>query len=238
MEKKAGFVSAVILAAGSGTRFGSEGGTKQNIPVLGIPAVVRATLAFEKCSVIDEIILVGKKDEIATLNGYVRDYALTKVTHVIEGGDVRSESSFKGVSRVDPRCGYVAIHDGARCLVTPGIVEKTVADGVKYGAAAAAERVVDTVKKADSDGFIETTVDREYVWLGKTPQVFAIDIYKKCAAAAMEDGAYVTDDCLMVERLGSKIKLTDCGKNNIKLTTRDDLERAEYIISHMQSEDG
>ena len=238
MNKTGRFTSAVILAAGSGSRFGTENGTKQNIPVLGVPAVARASLAFEKCLAIDEIILVGKKDELETLRGYVKDYGLSKVTHVVEGGSYRAESSFKGVSFVDPKCEFVAIHDGARCLVTPDIIERTVFDAVKYGAAAAAEKVTDTVKKADSEGFIEATVDREYVWLVKTPQVFSLDVYRKSAEAAALCGAEITDDCMMAERLGFKIKLTDCGKNNIKLTAREDLSLAEYIISHMQSEDG
>lgn len=234
--KERAFTSAVILAAGSGTRFGTENGTKQNIPLLGVPAVARAALAFEKCSSIDEIILVGKKDELETLRGYVKDFGISKVTHVVEGGTYRAESSFKGVSRVDPRCEFVAIHDGARCLVTSDIIERCVTDAVRFGAAAAAEKVTDTVKKADSDGFIEATVDREYVWLVKTPQVFSVDIYRKSAEAAVSLGAEITDDCMMAERLGFRIKLTDCGKNNIKLTTKDDLGLAEYILSERQSE--
>lgn len=228
------FTSAVILAAGVGSRFGNEDGTKQNVKVLGIPAVVRTAFAFESCPAVDEIILVGRGEELSVLRGYVEEYSISKVTRVIEGGSTRMESSAKGVSAVSERCGFVAIHDGARCLVTPEMIEDAVGAACEFGAAAAAQRVVDTVKIADGSGCIETTVDRERVWLVKTPQVFDINMYRECAESALADGVFVTDDCMMAERRGYKVKLCDCGQNNIKLTTREDLALAEFILTQRE----
>lgn len=225
------YTSAVILAAGVGERFGNEDGTKQNVPVAGIPAVVRTASAFERCDRIDEIILVGRADELEKLESYVSEYSLSKVKRVVEGGATRTESSERGVGAASDGCKYVAIHDGARCLVTPEIIDKTVVAAYRYGAAAAAERVVDTVKIADADDFISRTEDRRFVRLVKTPQVFKLSMYETACAIAKRDGVEVTDDCMMAEHAGFRIKLVDCGHENIKLTERADLSLAEYIIS-------
>ncbi len=234
-KKDSPFTSAVVLAAGVGSRFGNENGTKQNVLVKGIPAVVRTVTAFENCCAVDEIILVGREEELETLRDYTDKFCFKKVSRIVVGGSTRMESSAKGVEAVSERCQYVAIHDGARCLVTPEIIENTVRAAYEYGASAAAQRVVDTVKLADENEVIESTVDREKVWLVKTPQVFLLDTYKKCAEAAKKDGVSATDDCMMAERLGYKIKLCDCGQFNIKLTAREDLALAEFILSQREN---
>ncbi len=224
------YTSCVILAAGVGSRFGTEGGTKQNVSVCGIPAVVRAALAFQKSDLIDEIVLVGRKEELPILNSYKEKYALDKVSAVIEGGKSRDESSYLGFKAISKKSSFVAIHDAARCLVTSEMIKDAVLAAYKFGAAASAERVVDTVKKCTPDGFIEKTVDREGLWLIKTPQVFKKNIYLVSAASARKDGLTVTDDCMMAEHAGFSVKLVDCGRENIKLTTRDDLALAETVV--------
>ena len=232
------FTSAVILAAGIGSRFGNENGTKQNVPVCGIPAVVRTALAFEKAARIDEVILVGRKEELDTLRGYVEEYYLTKVTSVVEGGATRDESSMNGFRAASKNAKFVAVHDGARCLVTPKIIDDTVNAAYRYGAAAAAEKVVDTVKRCNRRGFIEQTVDREGLWLINTPQIFKRSVYLVSATKAKKDALKVTDDCMMAEHAGFSIKLVECGSENIKLTTRSDLALAEAIIEKREREGG
>lgn len=232
------FTSAVILAAGVGERFECESGTKQNVPVCGIPAVVRAALAFEKSEIINEIILVGRREEIPVLEGYVKDYSLDKVTKVAEGGKTRDESSYNGFLATSKKAKYVAIHDGARCLVTPEMIDDAVRAAFRYGAAACAEKVVDTVKRTNRRGFIEETVSRENLWLIKTPQVFKRSIYLVSAAKARKDKITVTDDCMMAEHSGFSVMLVECGSENIKLTTRDDLLTAERIIEQRSRAEG
>ena len=224
------FTSAVILAAGMGSRFGGEV-TKQNVEVSGVPALVRSALAFEASSRIDETVIVAKEDEIAAVEGYVEKYGLKKVRAVVCGGATRAESSMKGFLALSDRSRFVAIHDAARCLVTAKIIDDTVVAAYRYGAAAAAERVVDTVKIADEKGFIKSTEDRNFVWLVKTPQVFKRAVYETAAALTERDGVEVTDDCMMAEHAGLAVKLVDCGHENIKLTTGDDLPLAEFILS-------
>ncbi len=230
------FTSAVILAAGVGSRFGNADGTKQNAEVAGIPAVVRACLAFERSKSVDEVILVGRKEELERLRSYVADYELKKVAKVVEGGETRRASSYKGASAVSEKCRFIAIHDAARCLVTEDIIDRTVDAAHRYGAAAAAERVVDTVKIANDKGFIKETVDRDRVWLVKTPQVFKFHMYETAAEIARRVGFEATDDSSMAERCGFSVKLVDCGHDNIKLTEREDLAAAEFIISKQQGD--
>ena len=230
------FTSAVILAAGMGTRFGGDV-TKQNVEVGGVPALVRSCMAFESSPRIDEIVLVAKADEIGTVKGYVEEYSLKKVSCVVEGGRTRAESSAKGAAAVSPKCKFVAIHDAARCLVTEKIIDETLVAAFRYGAAAAAERVVDTVKISDERGFIKKTEDRNFVWLVKTPQIFKLSLYETASAIAKQDGLEVTDDCMMAEHVGFRVKLVDCGHENIKLTTKEDLGLAEYIISKRQTKE-
>ena len=229
-EKAKGFTSAVILAGGIGSRFGNEDGTKQNVIVGGVPAIVRACLPFDSCGMVDEIVIVARAEEIETVNGYVSEYGLAKVTKVVAGGATRRESSYNGSLAVSDKCKYIAIHDAARCLVTGKVISDTLSAAYRYGAAAAAERVVDTVKIATSNGFIKETADRNFVWLVKTPQVFKFHMYETASEYAKRDGFEATDDCSMAERLGFSVKLVDCGSENIKLTTRDDLALAEYIL--------
>lgn len=224
------FTSAVILAAGNGTRFGGKV-KKQYVDVLGIPAVVRTVMAFEECSLIDEIILVG---DTAALTELFSAYSFKKIAMIVSGGETRQDSALLGFDSVSDKSKYVAIHDAARCLITPEMIEETVKAAYKYRAAAAAHRSEDTVKIADKNGIIESTTDRDKIWLVQTPQVFLNDVYRVSAYMAKKDDAQVTDDCMLCERLGFEIKLVECGRENIKLTNPDDLMLCEAIISYRE----
>jgi len=221
------FTSAVILAAGSGTRFGSDI-KKQYITVGGVPAVVRCMQTFEACPLIDEIVLVGDMEELRTL---LSGYTFEKLAAVVGGGETRQESALRGFDAISEKAKYVAIHDAARCLVTNRIIEDTVRAAYQHRAAAAAEKTVDTVKCANQDGFISGTLDREYIWLVKTPQVFYCDVYRVAAYMAKKEKAAATDDSMLCERLGFSVKLVECGSDNIKLTHPQDLPWAEAILN-------
>lgn len=222
--------SALILAAGSGERF-SDGGTvkKQFFPVGGVPAVLRSALAFDGCDDVTEIIVATGEDDVEECRS-ILDGKLTKKLTVVPGGATRRESAAAALKAVDPESKYIAVHDAARCLVTEELIGKVLLEAVRHGAAAAAEKATDTLKRSDSSGLIAETLDRESVWMVKTPQIFLANMYRAGMYTAIKDGAEVTDDCMLVERLGFKVKLVECGRENIKITYPADAVIAEAIL--------
>ena len=129
----------------------------------------------------------------------------------------------------------MAIHDGARCLITPELIEKVCREAYRYKAAIAATAVRDTVKISDSKGFIAETTDRNFVWLAQTPQVISVPLYTAAAYSAREEGFEATDDAMLVEKIKNPVKLVECGRENIKITTPDDIKMAEYILKNRQT---
>lgn len=225
------FNSAVIVAAGKGTRMGNElYKTKQLTSLDGIPVIIRTLRQFEACDFINEIVVVAREEEIPLYDELLPEYSAKRVTKVVPGGATRQLSVLEGFKAVSADSEYVAIHDGARCLVTPEMIAKVFEQAYIYGAATAAERSRDTIKKADKSGFVDTTIDREYLWHAQTPQIFRTDVYRASAYIAQKNGYTVTDDCMLAENIGFKIKLVDCGHENIKLTTPDDFYTASAIL--------
>jgi len=225
------FTSAVITVGGSGTRMQSNNGiTKQFIEISGIPVVVRTLTEFQKSPYVDEIVIVSKDDEIGYYTDIIDKYHFTKVRRVTKGGKTRQESVLNGFKAISPEAEYVAIHDGVRCLITQENIRSVIKTAYATGSAAAATKIYDTLKMTDSSMTVTETPDRERAWAAQTPQVFKTDIYRACAFSAEKEGLCVTDDCMLVENYGFKIKLVDCGRNNIKITTPDDLILAEAIL--------
>ena len=221
--------SAVILVAGKSTRTGGKT-TKQLTEINGIPVAVRTLMKFQASEVIDEIVIVAAEEEMPVYGEYIKQYGLTKVTKVIEGGESRAESAKKGFYAIDKKSKYVAIHDGARCAVTLKQIEDVVRTAYSHGAAIAATRSTDTVKRADKDGFVAKTIDRRTIWRAQTPQVFRKKMYEVALAKAGDKYVYATDDAMLAEASGFKVKLVECGDSNIKITFASDFERVRNII--------
>jgi len=225
------FNSVIIVAAGSGTRMGSSvKSTKQMTDIAGMPVVVRTILQFEKCDFINEIVVVARADEIERYSEFTEKYKFKKITKVVAGGETRRLSVLEGFKAISEKNEYVAIHDGARCLITPEMIADVFHQAYKHGCAAAACRPKDTVKRADKSGIITETINRDELWQAQTPQIFRNDIYRAAAYIAHKDGFEATDDCMLAENIGFKVKLVDCGYENLKITTRDDLYFAEAIL--------
>ena len=137
---------------------------------------------------------------------------------------------------VDKKSKFVAIADGARCLITPDQINSVCRAAYKYKAATAAHRSTDTVKIADKKGFIDSTADRNTVWLAQTPQVFRTKLYRAAAYSALKDGVKGTDDNSLVEFIGHPIRLVECGSQNIKITTQEDMAIAEGVLKSRRKE--
>lgn len=227
------YISAVILAGGSGSRMNSSV-TKQWMEIDGIPVFARALIQFQACPKIREIILCVKADERSLYSGIKEKYGITKLKSIVSGGATRAQSALNGFKRISDKCTHVAIHDAARCLVTPEMIEAVIKGAIKFGSATAASRATDTVKTATDDELILSTPERKTVWQAQTPQIFETEIYRASAYLALDKNLTVTDDCSMVESAGFKIKLIDCGKENLKITEPIDIYFAEAVLKMRQ----
>lgn len=223
------FTSAIIAAAGLSERFGGDV-TKQMTEIRGVPVLIHTLKAFEQADCIHEIVVVAKLNEISACEILCREHGITKVTKIVQGGFTRQESVLCGLDAVDKKSKFVAISDGARCLITPDIINSVCRSAYKYKAATAAHRSTDTVKIADKKGFIDSTADRDTVWLAQTPQVFKTKLYRAAAYTALKKGFTATDDNSLVENIGHPIRLVECGAQNIKITTREDIAIAEGVL--------
>lgn len=229
------WVSAVIVAAGSGTRMAETIATTKQLFVLdGIPVVARSLLAFERCEMVNEIVLVCREDEKSVMRALRDEYGIHKLKTIVSGGATRQESVMAGFEAVSSKTDFVAIHDGARCLVTPEIICRVLREAFATRAASAACGVTDTVKTVTADRTVSETLDRNRVMLVQTPQCFYADLYRAAAYTAREKGWKATDDCALCETAGFAVKLVDCGRENIKITTPQDIPLAEFYLSRRE----
>ncbi len=219
--------AAIIVAAGQSTRM--KGKSKQFLTLDGVPVLIHTLRAFQRSRFIDEIVLVVRPEDEERVRLLVRKYRITKLTHIVHGGKTRAQSVKRGFAAIHKSMRFVAIHDGARCLVTPDMIKNVLREAYKHNAATAAAAVTDTVKLATRRGFIERTVDRDRVFLVSTPQAFNVDLYYTALVTAGK--ADFTDDNQLMEHIGIPVKLVDVGKENIKITTPEDVEHAAYILS-------
>ena len=219
-------VCAIILAAGSGSRMGRSV-TKQRMMVLGESILHRSVRAFCNCKAIDSVVVVCREDEHAWVTAEVKDFS--KVCAVVHGGKNRAESARKGFLAIPDNIDFVAIHDGARCLVTDEIIRSVIEGAIIHGAATACSYVTDTVKHISSNGFVFETLPRNELVCAQTPQVFKRELYSR-AISECDLNEEITDDNMMIERLGYSVYSVDAGKHNIKITTAEDIDLAEFIL--------
>lgn len=222
--------TAIIVASGNSTRMG-EGISKQMLLLDNIPVVARAIMAFDACECISEIIVVAREDEFYLYREFQKLYKFKKFVRLVSGGKTRQESVRNGFLAVSKQTRFVAIHDGARCLITPEQIESVCREAYKHDCATAATRAVDSVKVSNGKNlYIDSSADRNHIWLAQTPQVFKHEIYALALKKAEADHLAVTDDNSLVENLGASIKLVECGRNNLKITTPDDIPVALAIL--------
>lgn len=219
-------ITAIIVAAGNGTRMGGQI-NKVFLP-LGNGTVISKTVdAMCSCTEISDIVVVTRSCDVLECMELLKN--TQKRVRIITGGKTRQESVYKGLLEARDS-NIVVIHDGARALILPETVKRTIMDAKTFGASAVGVMCKDTLKSVDTDGFIENTLDREKTYLIQTPQIFVRDDILKAHEMAMEEKFLATDDCALYERYIGRVKVTDGSYDNIKLTTPDDMEIAENIL--------
>lgn len=221
--------AVIIVSAGNSTRM--NGTDKQFAEICGIPASARSMLAFEKCESILEIIVVTRAESIEEIKKLAEKYNISKLTQVTEGGKTRQESVFNGVRMISDEAKMIAVHDGARPLVSPENIEKTISDARIFGGAVLGVPVKDTIKTV-SDGLITDTPPRSSLYITQTPQVFKRSVYFRGIEFAQRNCLDFTDDCQLAEAIGIKVCMTTGDYKNIKITTPEDIPIAEAICKY------
>lgn len=234
-----GHVAAVIVAAGTGARMGIQAVSKQFIPVQDRPILAHTLARFERCGHIDEIVLVIREDEHARCTHLLAEAGITKVSRLVHGGAERQDSVWNGLQHVAPDTEIVLIHDAVRMFVTPDILERSIAAARECGAGVVAIPAHDTIKTAmpvGDDVFVDHTPDRRLMWQAQTPQSFQYAIICDLHRKAHSQGLSVTDDAMLAEHFGQRVKIVPGTFRNIKITTPDDLVIAEAFLSHETEE--
>lgn len=218
-------VAMVILAGGSGDRFGARGG-KQMFKIFDKPVLSWAIEAFDACEQIGHIVVVvpdARREEYKTTA--IDPYNFVTPITLASAGMVRQVSAMNGISSVPNKFKYIGIHDGARPLIQPELITHAInvlkgvtdAEGVVVGHPA-----IDTMKVVE-DGEVVGTPDRSMFWIAQTPQIFHAHTIRSAHSSAISEGYIGTDDSSLVERLGGKILLVNCPRDNIKVTVPEDL---------------
>jgi 2-C-methyl-D-erythritol 4-phosphate cytidylyltransferase len=220
--------TAIIVAAGSGSRFGSDI-PKQFADLAGKPVIIHTLEKFEACPAVDETILVLSDDGRAHFERLSAGHSFGKLKKLVTGGATRAESVKNGLQQIDAACEVVAVHDGARPLVAVDEIARTIAKAAQTGAACLVCEVTDTIKHVDGN-VIRDTVDRSTLRRALTPQAFRVDILRRAFETADISDA-VTDECYLVEKLGFEIAIVDGSSRNIKITRGDDLRIAEALLN-------
>lgn len=221
------FCSVIVAAAGSSRRM--EGQNKLMLPLDGIPVLARTLLALDGSRLIDEIVVAVREEDLLPTGDLCRLYGVTKPVKIVRGGESRLDSVLAAAMECREDAVFLAVHDGARPLADPALIDRVVALAHRTNAAAPAVPVKDTIKVI-RDNVVVSTPPREELRAIQTPQVFDAQLLRAALQAAAASGVEVTDDCSAVERLGKEVYLTEGSYENLKITTPEDLLLAEGLL--------
>ena len=230
-------LTAVIVAAGTSQRMGFD---KLFADLAGRPVVAWSVAAFQACAAVDGIVLVTRPEKEAPFRELAQRWGWTKLRAILPGGPQRHLSVWNGLQTVadgdSPE--FVAVHDGARPLVTPGIIARCFDLAREAGAACCAAPISDTLKRADAHGRICGGVDRANLWAMQTPQIFDLPLLRRAYQAVLDAGEVVTDETSALERIGQPVALFNGGDFNLKITYPQDLELARHLLALRAEADG
>ena len=222
-------VTAIVVAAGKSERMGT--GTDKAFLNLGPkPVLAWSLLAFERCTDVDQIVVVVWKDQIVATKALVRMFGISKIRTVVAGGQKRQDSVMNGLKEVDSDTRIVVIHDGARPCVKPETIAETVKVAKRTGAAVIGCHIWDTVKYVEKGTTVSRTEDRSKLWAVQTPQAFSASVIRRAYAEVVKKNVDVTDDASAVELIGEPVKIVESNVPNLKITTVEDLRVAAGVV--------
>ena len=231
IQKRPPVCAAIVVAAGSSQRM--EGIDKLTAPLGGSPLLLWSLRALEASETIDSIYLVVAPERIVEFAALTSNAQLGKLKQILAGGATRTDSVMAGLAALPKEVQLVAIHDAARPLVTPALIDRTVRAAALDGAAAPGIPVKDTIKRCEGDCAVETP-DRAALTAIQTPQCFDRDLLSGALRKAQQDKLTLTDDCSALEHLGMRIRVTRGDERNFKVTTPLDLRLAELLAQETQ----
>lgn len=222
-------ISAIIVAAGKGTRMGPKA-DKLFLDLNGSPIVAHTWRRFEEAGCIDEILMVIREGMQAAFVALAEQNKFQKPFRLVVGGKERQDSVWNGLEALSPRTEIVAIQDAARPCTSPALIAATVAAAREIGAAVAAQPVTDTIKESRDGKLIERTLDRSRLWAVQTPQTFRVDIIRRALSVVRQKGLLVTDDTAACELIGQPVQLVVSSEPNPKVTRPEDLACVETVL--------
>lgn len=222
-------VSAIIVAAGKGTRMGPDI-DKLFLEVAGRPVIAHTWRRFAEAKDIDEIVVVVRDGMQTAFQELAAQYSLVKPFRVVKGGAERQDSVWNGLQAISPTAEIVAIQDGARPCTSEAILTATIAAAREMGAAVAAQPVTDTIKESTDGRHVARTLDRSRLWAVQTPQTFRVETIRRALTMVREKGLQVTDDTAACELIGQPVRLVAGSTPNPKVTVPADLPYIELLL--------
>ncbi|MFZ0825839.1 MAG: 2-C-methyl-D-erythritol 4-phosphate cytidylyltransferase [Verrucomicrobiia bacterium] len=221
--------SAILVAAGKGTRMGA-GVDKLFLTVAGRPVVAHTWQRFDDAKCIGEIVLVVRRGMQKIFSRLAEEYHFRKPFRVVVGGKERQDSVWNGLKALSPASEIVAIQDAARPCTDGELIAATVKAAEESGAAVAAQPVTDTLKESADGRFIQRTLDRSRLWSVQTPQTFRVDVIRRALAEVRRRGLIFTDDTAACELIGQPVRLVSSVAPNPKVTVSGDLPLVETLL--------
>ena len=220
--------SAIVVAAGTSQRMGFD---KLTAKLAGCPVFIRTLQRFEICSDVKEIILVVHPDRLKQFGSLVADFGLSKVNRVVAGGEQRHLSVAAGLQATSPAADLIAVHDGARPLISPDVISLAIREASACGAVSVAAPIVETLKRADEEQRVVGSVERVGLWTTQTPQVFRREWLIRAYELVLAGGIPVTDEVSAIQTAGFPVKLLTNPGWNLKITYPRDLDLAQILFN-------
>ena len=224
--------SAIIVAAGKGTRMGA-GVDKLFLEVAGRPVVAHTWQRFDDAKCIREIILVVRPDRRKLFDELAAKFRFQKPFRIVDGGEERQDSVWNGLEAMSATAEIVAIHDAARPCVSEELIAATIKRAEETGAAVAAQPVTDTIKESADGRLVERTLDRSKLWAVQTPQTFRVDVIRRALTEVRRRRLIFTDDTAACELIGQPVRLVSRVTPNPKVTVPGDLPLVETLLRNI-----